>query len=79
MTVRNWGEDIINREAMDTYTDDTQSRTNVNEKKSNHKHQEYVNTHAPNEWRLNVMNVATEPSEPVVLIEWKISFYGCRL
>ena len=79
MTVRNWGEDIINREAMDTYTDDTQSRTNDNKKNSNHKKLEYVNTHAPNEWRLNIMNVATEPSEPVVLIEWKISFYGCRL
>ncbi len=68
MSVRHWGEDIIDRLAMETLQND-----NENDRS------QPTNTHAPNEWRLNIMNVAKGPSNPVVLKEWRISFYGCRL
>jgi len=62
LSVRHWGEDVIDRTAQNE--DNRQQNTN---------------THAPNEWRLNVMNVGKHSSDPVVLKEWKITFYGCRL
>lgn len=71
LSVRHWGEDIIDRNRL---AGDDHDRADKEDKRSQH-----INNHAPGEWRLNVMNVGTHKSDPVVLKEWRITFSGCRL
>lgn len=75
LSVRHWGEDVIDRTAMATWNNDEGNANNNNNNNNNAN----GNTHAPNEWRLNIMNVGKGHGDPVVLKEWKITFYGCRL
>jgi len=67
-SVRHWGEDIINREAQREIVNPTL------EGKSNRADER--DAHEPNEWRVKIMNIETNPSEPVVLDQYKIIFYG---
>jgi len=69
LSVRHWGEDIINR---DPFQNGESNSSTKNSKKT-------AAPHDPNEWRLNVMNVATSQSEPIVIKEWKLTFYGVYL